>query len=307
MNSIMQKKDVYASLGTVAVCGLILLLLLWFKLVMPAPKPEVLGIEVGYGVDLEGEFGGSQGGQSGDYGGSLDGDFYAKQNIDVPSFAEAPPKPVASTPAIASTETSDQMSSGEDFFTTAEEGVVSVPVGQNAATSSQNAAAAEERRRAAEARAAAQQAATDRARSLGTNAFGRAGGAGQGGFGLGGGTGSGSGRGSGTGIGDGVGSGTRGNPLGSGSSNGNTWTLKGRSLSGSISKPSFRENVEGRITVNIRVDAQGNVISASIDGGETNIASESLRNSTLESARRTKFTAGDGVVYGKIVYQFRLN
>lgn len=302
----MQKKDVYASVGTAAICGLILLLLLWLKLIIPSPPPPVQGIEVGYGVDLEGEVGGSQGGQSGDYGGTLDGDFYAKQNIDVPSFSEAPPTPAASTPAVSSTATSTQTSSGEDFFTSAEEGVVTVPEGQNAATSNQAAAAAEERRRAAEARAAAQQAASAKARSLGTNAFGKAGGAGKGGFGLGGGTGSGSGTGSGTGIGDGVGSGTRGNPLGRGTSNGNTWSLEGRNLSGNISKPSYRENVEGKITVDIRVDAQGNVINASI-GSPTTIADESLRRSTLESARQTKFTPGQGTVYGKIVYQFRLN
>ena len=129
---------------------------------------------------------------------------------------------------------------------------------------------------------------------------------GSGGLGLGSGTGSGSGSGQGTGIGDGVGSGTKGNPFGKGTSNGNTWSLEGRNLSGTISKPTYRENVEGKITVKIRVDDAGNVISASI-GSPTTIADESLRNATLESSRRTKFSAGKGVVYGQIIYNFKLN
>ena len=75
---------------------------------------------------------------------------------------------------------------------------------------------------------------------------------------------------------------------------------------GTISKPTYRENVEGKITVKIRVDDAGNVISTSI-GSPTTIADESLRNATLESARRTKFSAGKGVVYGQIIYNFKLN
>ena len=58
----MPKKDVYASIGTILIFGFILLLLLWLKLVVPAHLPEEQGIEVGYGVDMEGEVGGSSGG-----------------------------------------------------------------------------------------------------------------------------------------------------------------------------------------------------------------------------------------------------
>ena len=292
----MPKKDVYASIGTILIFGFILLLLLWLKLVVPAHLPEEQGIEVGYGVDMEGEVGGSSGGQRGDFGGSLDGDFYKKQ-IDAPSFSEKPVQQARTTSSQTSGGQAKATAGGDDFFTQDEESL-NVPTGSNTDKNSQ---AAEQQRLAQEARAAEQKAKSDRAKSLGVNAFGNSGGS----FGLGSGNGPGSGAGKGNGIGDGIGDGTRGNPFGKGTSNGNTWSLEGRTLSGNISKPAYRENVEGKITVRIRVDDNGNVISATI-GSPTTIADESLRNSTLESARRTKFSSGKGVAIGQIVYHFKL-
>ena len=296
----MPKKDVYASIGTILIFGFILLLLLWLKLVVPAHLPEEQGIEVGYGVDMEGELGGSSGGQRGDFGGSLDGDFYKKQ-IDAPSFSEKPVQQARTTSSQTSGGQAKATAGGDDFFTQDEESL-NVPTGSNTDKNSQ---AAEQQRLAQEARAAEQKAKSDRAKSLGVNAFGNSGGSGSGGFGLGSGNGPGSGAGKGNGIGDGIGDGTRGNPFGKGTSNGNTWSLEGRTLSGNISKPAYRENVEGKITVRIRVDDNGNVISATI-GSPTTIADESLRNSTLESARRTKFSSGKGIAIGQIVYHFKL-
>lgn len=296
----MPKKDVYASIGTILIFGFILLLLLWLKLVVPAHLPEEQGIEVGYGVDMEGEVGGSSGGQRGDFGGSLDGDFYKKQ-IDAPSFSEKPVQQARTTSSQTSGGQAKATAGGDDFFTQDEESL-NVPTGSNTDKNSQ---ASEQQRLAQEARAAEQKAKSDRAKSLGVNAFGNSGGSGSGGFGLGSGNGPGSGAGKGNGIGDGIGDGTRGNPFGKGTSNGNTWSLEGRTLSGNISKPAYRENVEGKITVRIRVDDNGNVISATI-GSPTTIADESLRNSTLESARRTKFSSGKGIAIGQIVYHFKL-
>lgn len=296
----MPKKDVYASIGTILIFGFILLLLLWLKLVVPAHLPEEQGIEVGYGVDMEGEVGGSSGGQRGDFGGSLDGDFYKKQ-VDAPSFSEKPVQQARTTSSQTSGGQAKATAGGDEFFTQDEESL-NVPTGSNTDKNSQ---AAEQQRLAQEARAAEQKAKSDRAKSLGVNAFGNSGGSGSGGFGLGSGNGPGSGAGKGNGIGDGIGDGTRGNPFGKGTSNGNTWSLEGRTLSGNISKPAYRENVEGKITVRIRVDDNGNVISATI-GSPTTIADESLRNSTLESARRTKFSSGKGVAIGQIVYHFKL-
>ncbi|MDR1544118.1 MAG: energy transducer TonB [Prevotellaceae bacterium] len=116
--------------------------------------------------------------------------------------------------------------------------------------------------------------------------------------------------GSGTGTGNsgakGEGGNMTGNPVGKGNSNGNSWSLEGRGLVGGIARPSYGVNEEGRITVNIRVDGDGNVVSAEL-GSPTEISNETLINATLSSARKTKFTAGKGTAYGKITYNFKLN
>lgn len=108
-----------------------------------------------------------------------------------------------------------------------------------------------------------------------------------------------------TGSGSTSGNTSQGNPLGSGSSGGNSWSLSGRSLSGRLVQPSYNSNEEGRITVSIRVDANGNVTSASV-GSPTNISSSELRNAAVAAAKATKFTSGNGVATGTITYNFRL-
>lgn len=108
-------------------------------------------------------------------------------------------------------------------------------------------------------------------------------------------------KGSGTGTGDG----RQGNPAGSGSSGGNSWSLNGRSLTGTLVSPSYDNDVEGRITVNIRVDENGNVTSASI-GSPTNISDATNRNAAISAAKRTRFTSGDGISTGSITYNFKL-
>jgi TonB family protein len=108
-------------------------------------------------------------------------------------------------------------------------------------------------------------------------------------------------KGSGTTTGDG----RQGNPAGSGNSGGNSWSLNGRSLTGSLVQPSYDNDVEGRITVNIRVDENGSVISASI-GSPTNISDAATRNAAMSAAKRTRFSNGDGVSTGSITYNFKL-
>lgn len=120
------------------------------------------------------------------------------------------------------------------------------------------------------------------------------------------------GSGSGTGTGStntaGSGSAATRNPIGSGSgnSNGASWSLAGRGLSGSLSKPSYRSNAEGTVVVAIRVDQNGNVVSA-VKGAGTNTNDQTLINAAIEAAKKAKFTAGDGVAIGSITYVFRLN
>jgi len=107
--------------------------------------------------------------------------------------------------------------------------------------------------------------------------------------------------GSGTGSGD-----TRqGNPAGKGVSGGNSWSLNGRSLTGRLVSPNYDRDVEGKITVNIRVDENGNVVSATI-GSPTTISDAQTRNAASSAARNTRFTAGKGVSTGIITYNFNL-
>lgn len=113
--------------------------------------------------------------------------------------------------------------------------------------------------------------------------------------------GSGGGSGSGTTTGD-----TRqGNPAGSGTSGGHGWSLSGRSLLGSLVTPDYPNNVEGRITVSIRVDASGKVTTASI-GAPTNISDAQTRSAAVIAARNTRFSGGSGVSVGTITYNFTL-
>jgi TonB family protein len=95
-----------------------------------------------------------------------------------------------------------------------------------------------------------------------------------------------------------------GNPVGSGTSGGNSWSLNGRNLLGTIPTPAYSQNVEGYITVEIRVDASGNVTSASVT--KSTISDNSLRKAATSAARRTRFSSGSGTVVGTITYNFKL-
>lgn len=112
------------------------------------------------------------------------------------------------------------------------------------------------------------------------------------------------GSGTGTGSGQTTGNETAGNPVGSGTSGGNSWSLSGRNLLGTMPTPAYNQNVEGFLTVAIRVDAAGNVIDASISRG--NISESTLREEALKAARRTKFSSGSGISTGTITYNFKL-
>ena len=108
-----------------------------------------------------------------------------------------------------------------------------------------------------------------------------------------------------TGSGTGSGDTHQGNPAGKGSSGGNSWSLNGRSLTGRLVSPSYNRHVEGKITVNIRVDENGNVVSATI-GSPATISDAETRNAARTAALNTHFTAGKGVSAGSITYNFNL-
>jgi TonB family protein len=121
------------------------------------------------------------------------------------------------------------------------------------------------------------------------------------------GTGNGKGSGNGTGSGSGNGSeaGIQGNPAGHGNLGGNTFSINGRKLTGNLVSPNYDNDVEGKVTVNIRVDENGRVSSASV-GSPTTISDTSTRNAALAAASKTRFSSGSGIATGVITYNFRL-
>lgn len=70
-----------------------------------------------------------------------------------------------------------------------------------------------------------------------------------------------------------------------------------------IPKPSEEFNQTGRVVVNIIVDSEGNVTSASIGDG-SNISDRETQRLALESARNAKFSKGETSQRGTIVYIF---
>ena len=108
------------------------------------------------------------------------------------------------------------------------------------------------------------------------------------------------------GDGSGQGTGQKGNPVGHGSDNGgNSWSLTGRGISGTLTQPSNNFKQEGKVLVQIRVNAAGQVVSATITGGD--ISDKQTQQLALEAARKAKFTEGDHDQIGTITYIFKLN
>ena len=108
-----------------------------------------------------------------------------------------------------------------------------------------------------------------------------------------------------TGSGDSQGSGQKGNPVGHGSSGGNNWSLSGRSIRGTLPQPSNNFKQEGKVIVEIRVNAAGQVTNATIKGGD--VSDKQTQQLALEAARKAKFTEGDHDQIGTITYIFKLN
>lgn len=124
--------------------------------------------------------------------------------------------------------------------------------------------------------------------------------------GSGGGSGGGNGTGTGKGTGSGSGNGIQGNPAGNGTSGvGFTLRLGNRNYVGNPVKPNYPKDVEGKITVNIRVDPTGIVTSTSI-GSPTTISDSEMRRDAMKAANRTRFTSGKNIETGYITYNYKL-
>ncbi len=119
------------------------------------------------------------------------------------------------------------------------------------------------------------------------------------------GNGKGSGNGTGSGSGNGSGEGIQGNPAGHGNLGGNSWSLNGRNLTGTLASPSYLNNVEGKVTVNIRVDQNGSVTSTALGSPSTISDSETI-NAAFDAAKRTHFSKSKDISSGSITYNFKL-
>lgn len=108
-----------------------------------------------------------------------------------------------------------------------------------------------------------------------------------------------------SGSGTSQGNGQKGNPVGHGSSGGNSWNLSGRGIKGTLPQPANTFNQEGRVIIEIRVNAAGNIVSAVVKGG--NISDKQTQQLALEAARKAKFTEGDHDQIGTITYNFKFN
>ncbi|MDD3430731.1 MAG: cell envelope integrity protein TolA [Bacteroidales bacterium] len=97
------------------------------------------------------------------------------------------------------------------------------------------------------------------------------------------------------------------NIIGSGSGYGN-FSLDGRSINGSLPRPSYSIEAEGVVVVRITVNNAGTVISASIDLQGTDTDNAELRNAALNAAKKAKFNAIEGTrnQTGTITYRFQL-
>mgnify|MGYP001173729057 FL=1 len=102
-----------------------------------------------------------------------------------------------------------------------------------------------------------------------------------------------------------IGDAMSGNPIGKGSSGGHSWSLAGRSLVGNLQTPNYTGLQEGCVIVAIRVDGNGNVTDTKIANGTT-ISDFELREAAKEAARKAKFTTGQSVAMGEIIYRFIL-
>lgn len=91
-------------------------------------------------------------------------------------------------------------------------------------------------------------------------------------------------------------------------SEGISFSLAGRRPVGSLPAPTYDSDAQGRIVIEITVDAQGRVQTAAFNPLGSTTQDAALRNAALRAARAARFTASENnaVQTGTITYVFRL-
>ena len=116
------------------------------------------------------------------------------------------------------------------------------------------------------------------------------------------------------GTADATATGTQGSAEGNPTSTSNTgngvsgsYDLGGRGILGSLPTPTDNVQDEGKVVVNITVDAEGNVVDAAINL-KTTTTNTKLRDAAIRAAKRAKFAPLSGAEkqQGTITYNFKL-
>ncbi len=116
----------------------------------------------------------------------------------------------------------------------------------------------------------------------------------------------------GDGSGNTSGASQQGNPAGLGKSPEGVTGLNGRSLvsnKGKLIEPPYSGSQQGRVVVDIVVDVNGVVTSATINVGKTvGITDETLRRQSLEAAKKNRFSTvkGSAVARGTITFTYKI-
>lgn len=275
-----KKSDIYATVGTIAVCAVVLLILIYCG--MSASRDQAAeGIEVSFGYEDDG------------FGATSESAADEAQPVE-PVAASRPAEPNAAPnvdenlmtqrdESLALAQEKKRRQEQEKARLLAEQRERERKAAEEQAAKEQ----AERERKAAEKakRDAENKAKAEKAGSL-ASVFGKD-----------------AGNGSGTTTGDSM----QGNPVGSGTVGNNGWSLSGRTLRSGLPRPAYKGNEVGRIVVKIRVDRNGNVTGASIDPGASNITNKELRDASVEAAKKVKFSVGGDVAFGTITYRFAIN
>lgn len=102
--------------------------------------------------------------------------------------------------------------------------------------------------------------------------------------------------------------GTQGGSGGSGQGNGSGYSLNGRSLRGSLPVPSYESSKDGDVTINIKVDRNGNVVDAQFSARGSKNYDNTMVKAAIEAAKKAHFNADPSATeyqYGTITYKFR--
>ncbi len=264
----------YATGGTLLICALLVLILLFYHITMNKPELSENEIEIMMGDGADG----------------MPAPEETTEPSSTPQTVTTPPapSPVAQEPQMTAEDPTVAAARAEQIRKRKEEERQQQLERQRRLAERR----AEQQRIAEEQRAAAErQAKADKAAALASGAFGGGGtnaqGAGPGGGG--------SGR-------------TPGNPIGKGSGTvgGNSWSLAGRDIA-KFSVPPYVGTQEGQVVVQITVNSDGTVIGTDIKLNGTTITDAATRDACKAAARKVKFTPANrpGNAIGTITYHFK--